>query len=113
MRKFHNRKIEYEGMIFDSKKELNHWIDLKELEEQGIISDLNRQVEFILLPKQVLPSGKFLYNPVRYIADMTYYQDGELVVEDVKSAMTRKLPDYIIKKKLMYYIHKIILKEIL
>ena len=89
MSKYKSKKIEYEGMTFDSKKELQHWIDLKQQEEQGIISDLKRQVEFELVPRQTV-DGKFLYRPIKYTADMTYMKDGEYVVEDVKSKMTRK-----------------------
>lgn len=112
MSKYKSKKIDYEGMTFDSKKELQHWIDLKQQEEQGIISDLKRQVEFELVPRQTV-DGKFLYRPIKYTADMTYIKDGEYVVEDVKSKMTRKLPEYIMKKKLLYFTHNIILKEIL
>ena len=111
MSKYKSKKIDYEGMTFDSKKELQHWIDLKQQEEQGIISDLKRQVEFELVPRQE-HNGKFLYRPIKYTADMTYMKDGEYVVEDVKSKMTRKLPEYIMKKKLLYFTHNIILKEI-
>lgn len=111
--KYHNKKIDYEGMTFDSKKELNHWLDLKRMEEAGEITDLQRQVEFELIPRQTKPDGKFLYHPIKYVADMTYYKDGVYIVEDVKSKMTRKLPDYTMKKKLLYYTHNIILTEIL
>lgn len=112
MSKYKAKKINYEGMVFDSKKELNHWLELKELETEGIITDLQRQVEFELIPRQTY-NNKFLYHPVKYKADMTYYKDGEYVVEDVKSKMTRSLPDYVMKKKLLYYTHNIILKEII
>ena len=39
--------------------------------------------------------------------------DGKLVVEDVKSEMTRHLPDYVMKRKLMLYVHGIKLKEVI
>ena len=49
-----------------------------------------------------------------YVADMAYYDrrlDKEFVI-DVKSAFTRKLPAYVIKRKLMLFVHGIKVVEI-
>lgn len=37
---------------YDSTKEYYRWLELQELERQGKISDLKRQVKFVLTPKQ-------------------------------------------------------------
>ena len=50
--KYHNKKTTYKGMTFDSKKELNRYIELTQLEKRGKISDLQRQVKFVLIPSQ-------------------------------------------------------------
>lgn len=38
-------------------------------------------------------------------------QDGEMVVEDVKSPATRKKPEYVLKRKMMLFFHGIRIRE--
>lgn len=97
---------------FDSRKEAKRFDELDLLQHLGYISDLKRQVEFELVPKQ-MEGKRCVERAVKYIADFTYIQDGELVVEDVKSEITRKNPDYIIKRKLMLYMKGIRVREII
>lgn len=112
--KYGNIKTERDGIIFDSKLEADRWDNLKLLESAGEIRDLNRQVPFLLIPKQVDPeTGKVLERQVVYYADFQYYtKDGDLVVEDTKSPATRKRPEYVIKRKLLLERFKIRLVEI-
>lgn len=105
--KYGNRKIEKDGMVFDSLKEYYRYLDLSLLQKAGEISDLRTQVKFELLPSQ-RKDGKVVERAVHYIADFTYIENGKLVVEDTKGFRTR---DYIIKKKLMLFLHKIQIKE--
>ena len=95
-----------DGIKHDSKKEAKRWMELCLLQRAGEISDLKRQVPFELIPKQ---EGE---RAVKYIADFVYTENGKQVVEDVKSPATRKNPEYVIKRKLMRYIHGIKIKEI-
>lgn len=44
-----------------------------------------------------------------YIADFVYHEDGMQVVEDTKGVRTA---DYIIKRKLMLWVHGIRIKEV-
>ena len=97
-------------MTFDSKKELLRYSELKLLEKNGMISGLERQVSFELIPKQV-ENGRVVERAVKYIADFTYYENGKLVVEDVKSPATRT-DVYKIKRKLMLHELGIRIKEI-
>ena len=92
---------------FDSQLERGRYNELLLLERAGKISELRRQVKYELIPNQY-KDGKCLYRKVTYVADFTYIEDGALVVEDSKGFKT---PEYIIKKKLMYMIHGIIIKE--
>lgn len=101
--KYHNRK--YNG--FDSRKEFNRWAELSLMQRAGVIANLKRQVRFELIPSQY-KDGKCVYRSVSYIADFVYEQNGETVVEDSKGFRT---PEYTIKKKLMLYIHGIIITE--
>lgn len=111
--------------VFDSKKEYKRWGVLRSMEHRNEIFGLQRQVPYLLVPAQyeeIYITGKRktrvkkrrVEAPVVYKADFEYrLPDGSLVTEDVKSNATRKLPEYIIKRKLMLHIHGIKLKEIL
>jgi len=102
--KYRNKKVEYNGMTFDSKRELARYHSLELMEKGLVISNLQRQVPFELIPK----CGK--NRAVHYIADFVYTDEsGNQVVEDAKAFRTR---DYIIKKKLMLWRHGIEVKEI-
>jgi hypothetical protein len=91
---------------YHSKKEHRRADELRLMAKVGAISRLEEQVEFELIPKQ---DGELA---TKYIADFAYHEcDGTYVVEDVKSEMTRKLPEYVIKRKLMLYVHKIRIRQ--
>jgi hypothetical protein len=60
----------------------------------------------------VIPSQPPFERATRYVADFTYRENGELVVEDTKSAATVKNKDYIMKRKLMLQVHGIRIKEV-
>jgi hypothetical protein len=88
---------------YASKREAARAMELKLLEHAGVISDLKEQVAFELIPKQ---DGE---RAVSYKADFTYVnQVGEFVCEDVKGCKT---PEYIIKRKLLLFIHHIKILE--
>lgn len=95
---------------FDSKKEEQRFAELRLLERAGAITDLKRQVTIELIPTQYIDK-RCVERAIKYIADFTYYEKGEYIVEDVKSEITRKNKDYIIKRKLLLYIHGIRLRE--
>lgn len=102
------RNIKTNG--FDSKKEQSRYGELLLMQRAGLISDLRRQVPIELIPSQYV-DGKCVERAVKYVADFVYKERGEIVVEDVKSVITRKNKDYIIKRKLLLFIHHIRLKE--
>ena len=128
MTKYKNKKVEFEGMVFDSKKELCRYKELKELERQGLISDLKLQVPYELIPAQYetferygkrgqrLKDGKrLLERPLTYIADFVYTQDGKTVVEDVKgyrNAASAGYAKFVCKRKLMLYINGVKINEV-
>lgn len=106
--KYHNKKVTLDGITFDSRKEAKRYQELRLLERAGAISDLQRQVAFILIPSQKV-DGKVVERPVKYLADFVYTEDGEMVVEDTKGFKTA---DYIIKRKLMLYVHGVQIREV-
>lgn len=105
-------------MSFDSVKEYRRFCELSLLEKAGAITELQRQVEFELIPVQREPNtigvrggikqGKVIEKKCSYIADFVYTENGEKVVEDTKGFKTK---DYIIKRKLMLWVHGIRIKE--
>lgn len=114
--KYHSHKVVTEEGTFDSKKEYQRWLVLKDMQQLGLISDLKRQVKFHLLPKQVLITARKKGRrtqkcelPVDYIADFVYIEDGKQVVEDTKGMYTDK---YILKRKLMKFLLDIEIKEV-
>ena len=118
--KYKSHKTNANGVIFDSKKEYNRYIELTLLSRSGAIKGLKRQVKFELIPAQYEPDnisprgkvkkGKLIERAVSYIADFVYTdENGKTVVEDTKGFRTK---DYIIKRKLLLYIHGIRIKEI-
>lgn len=109
MSKYKAKKMTIDGYTFDSKKESIRYLELKTLEQKGIIKNLKLQPRFELQEKFKL-NGK-ARRKIEYIADFSYIQNGKLVVEDVKSSFTRKNPLYRIKKKLFEYKYQIEIKE--
>ena len=106
--KYHNRVVVVDGIKFDSKAEHKRYCYLKLLERHGDISDLRLQVPFLLIPRQVAPSGA-KERACIYVADFVYSVGGKTVVEDVKGVVTA---EYRIKRKLLLQVHGIEVKEI-
>jgi hypothetical protein len=127
--KYGSRKIVRNGVKYDSIKECKRYCELSLLERAGAITDLQRQVPFELIPAQYkeIPTGELykrgerkgqpkmkrvcVEQSVVYNADFVYYENGKKVVEDTKSKAT-KTKDYVIKRKLMLYIHNIKINEV-
>lgn len=108
--KYGNEITHSGGKRFDSKAEAQRWHYLSTLAKAGEITELKHHVPFDLLPAQVVDGRK--ERPVRYEADFTYIRDGKLIVEDVKSAPT-KTREFVLKRKLMLWIHKIAVIEVM
>ena len=105
MNKYRNIKTVVDGHIFDSKKEASRYIQLKHLEKNGEITDLELQPRFVLTWGDGEPlyiQGEKRRTKLTYVADFRYseWQNGEkvIVVEDVKGMKTRV---YKIKKAIM------------
>ena len=107
--KYRNKKIIIDGHKFDSNREGDRYLELKLLLRAGAIQDLQTQVRFELIPSQKDESGNVIERPVHYIADFVYTENGKMVVEDAKGFKTK---DYIIKRKLMLYLHGIRVMEV-
>ena len=118
--KYRNSKVRTaEGLEFDSRKEYYEYLNLVALQEEGKIKNLQCQVKYELIPKQQLDKPYKSANSsrvtrsltaVNYVADFVYdawnadIEGYETIVVDTKGFRTK---DFIIKKKLMKFIHNI------
>lgn len=117
--KYGAKKVEYNGMVFDSKRECRRYKELEILQQIGAISELRTQVKFVLIPAQReadtvgkrggIIKGNLIEREVSYIADFVYVENDKTVVEDAKGMRTK---EYIIKRKLMLYFYGIRIKEV-
>lgn len=90
--KYNNIKVEFDGHIFDSQHECNRYVNLRTLLVAGVITDLLCQVEYRLESTDTKIAS--------YIADFVYLivKTSEIVVEDAKSPVTKRLSVYRLKK---------------
>lgn len=119
-RKYHNKRVEYEGIVFDSLKEKRRYCQLQLLEKQGMISNLRLQVPFELIPAiyedeivqlktKTKVKKKLIQRATTYVADFVYETMGKTIVEDTKGFRTK---EYELKKKMMRAFLGIEIKEI-
>lgn len=95
--KYHNKKTEFQGIVYDSKREAIYARELFLKFKAGEIIKIENQVSF-----PVIVAGKKICT---YIADFrVHYPQGNIEVIDVKGMKT---PVYRIKKKLVEALYSI------
>ena len=106
VRKYHNKKVEYDGYTFDSIREKNYYIKLKLLEKAGKIKELELQKEYELQPSFKLNNKT--YRSIKYRADFVYYdnRDEKEHIIDIKGSKKILTKDFKIKQKLFAYKYK-------
>ncbi len=97
---------------FDSRSEAKRYLELLEMESKGEITNLECQVKYLLTPSMKRDDGT-TERASEYICDFKYDLEGISVVEDVKSAYTARIPSYVLKRKMMLFIHGITIKEVI
>ena len=103
--KYKSVKTVLNGIAFDSKKEAGYYNVLRLKEKAKMIDRFEMQVKYDL----VVNGHKIGF----YKADFVTYKDGKVFeVIDVKSEMTKKLPVYRLKKKLIKAIYGFDIVEI-
>lgn len=102
MNKYHNKKTTVDGKVFDSKKEALRYLELRQMQKDGKISDLKLQIKYDLMVNGV--SCGF------YKCDFRYVVKGSMnyTVEDCKGVKTST---YALKKRLIFAIYKIKILE--
>lgn len=108
--KYHNTKVIYNGIKFDSKKEMQRYKELELLESTDYICNLELQKKFLLQDGYTNAKGKKI-RPIYYIADFYYYDyiDNKWIVEDTKGVRTEV---YKLKKKLFEYKYNLTIDEL-
>lgn len=112
--KYKSNKVVLGELTFDSTAEMERYLALKVEEHKGKIRDLELQKEFEIIPKLVHEECIQLKTKVKivekvderaanYTCDFFYFdvKKGVWIVEEVKSKMTAKLADYILRRKLV------------
>jgi len=110
--KYRNKKVLIDDIWFQSTKEGDRYLVLKDKLKHGEITDLRLQVKYELQPSYKI--GNKTIRSINYLADFTYFKhfpDAEkvLVVEDTKGYRTEI---YKLKKKIFEYKYKIEIREI-
>ena len=116
--KYFSKKIRNQDGEFDSKAEYQRYLYLKHQQDIGVISDLQRQVPFEIIPKLIiteevqLKTKKKLVQKVAerasyYTADFCYYNHkGQYVISECKGKYLKNLKDYVIRRKLIRHLIK-------
>jgi hypothetical protein len=101
--KFGNRRVEFNGKIYDSIREANKAAELQGLARQNKIKDYAKQKRIVLL------AGDGKLRPIVYVADFYYVDlDGTPHVLDSKGYKTK---EYRLKKKLAALLLRIQIEE--
>lgn len=107
--KYRNKKVIVDSLEFASIKESRRYIELKNMQLSGQITNLKMQV-----PIECVVNGELI---CVWVADFYYEQPSNIpgiplkIYEDVKSAMTRKIPVFRLKLKLVHALYGIEIHE--
>ena len=121
--KYKNRKVTTAAGVFDSEHEHRRYLELRLLERARKITDLQRQVKFVLIPaqyetyerysqktgKRIKDGRRCVEKECSYKADFVYWENGRQVAEDAKGCRTEA---YIMKRKLMLHKYGIRIREV-
>jgi len=102
-----------EKVVFDSKKELKRYQELRLLQKAGKITELTLQPKYLLLDTLKLDGHKTMAKR-SYVADFKYIQDEKTIIEDVKASAKFQDPMFRIKKHLFLakYGHELEFREV-
>ena len=121
--KYGNHKIKNAYGTFDSSLEWSRFLFLSNREKEGEITNLRRQVEYLLIPAQYGTEIKHLKTKDKevrvllerscsYVADFVYERNGKTIVEDCKGSKGIITETAKIKKKLLLWVHGIELRYV-
>jgi hypothetical protein len=97
--KYRNKKTEVDGIRFDSKKEADHYCELKLKRKRGEITDFFRQVPFVIGP-QIVYRADFVVIPNNLDLKIAIHEVKGMwtAVAKLKMKLFRdKYPDYYVE----------------
>ena len=97
-----SRKCEAFGVVLDWHAERDRYLELRAMQERGEITALEPHPKYILQPAFVMDNGEKV-RAITYTPDFEYIENGSLVVEDVKSEVT-KTSLFRVKQKMFWFI---------
>jgi len=107
MTKYKSKKIECDGIMFDSKDECKYYELLKQRKKDGIITGFELQPKYELIPKYTKDDVKV--RAMSYSPDFRiYHNNGSIELVDIKGFSTqqgdirRKLFNYLYSEKLTW-----------
>lgn len=112
--RYNHKTIIIGNLKFDSEKEYDRFLVLKDAEEKGVISNLRTQVKYELIPavkeeyiEHLKTKDKIktrtLQLAITWTADFVYIKEGEEIVEDVKARKDLLSDRFVIKEKLFFW----------
>ena len=108
MNKYNNKIVEYKNIKFHSQMELDFYLHLLKLKEEGVVKEIILQPKFELQPAYVKNGRKV--RRIDYVGDFhVIYADGKEEVIDVKG---QELPLFLLKKKILEYKYPFELKTV-
>lgn len=121
--KYNNHKVNICGIDFDSTKESKRYLILKDAERKGLISNLQLQVKYELIPpikeeyvEHLKTKDKMkvrtLQLPITYTCDFQYTKDNETVIEDVKASPKMIPKEFTLKEKLFFWKYRIKIRKV-
>lgn len=89
MNKYNAKKVEIDGIVFDSRAEGRFYEHLLDLMHEGVVESFEMQKPYTLLDKFPHPKTGKTIRAIKYVPDFeVIYTDGRVEVVDVKGMQT-------------------------
>ena len=89
MNKYNAKKVEIDGIVFDSRAEGRFYEHLLDLMHDGVVESFEMQKPYTLLDKFPHPKTGKTIRAIKYVPDFeVIYTDGRVEVVDVKGMQT-------------------------
>lgn len=106
MNKYNAKKVEVDGIKFDSVAESRYYKYLLGLLNEGVVESFEMQKPYTLLDKFPHPKTGKTIRAIKYVPDFeVIYTDGRVEVVDVKGFM--KNPVFLLKAKLFMFRYQV------
>ena len=106
MNKYNAKKVEIDGIVFNSRAEGRFYEHLLELMHDGVVESFEMQKAYTLLDKFPHPKTGKTIRAIKYVPDFeVIYTDGRVEVVDIKGFM--KNPVFLLKAKLFMFRYQI------